>query len=224
MARKNEEATSKDNKIADTSSIPQTPATNKKGPKNAFPTFIPASTRMTRAQAEATAAVPIELALPTPSRAKKTKIPPGVGLDQLPSPGNLEPKTTGRKPRRIVDFEALTESVGALDLGKPGAKGKRKAKAVVAKEVTGNGDEHNVVDDDTITYRKASTKPTKIVQDGIRSQHGNLTIEEQSATDDKNVQDIRESKASVAKNIDNEEQRTTNPESEQRALNAFHLC
>jgi hypothetical protein len=74
----------------------------------------------------------------TTGRAKKTKIPPGIGLEQIPSPGNLKlKKGRGRGRAGVVkklDFDALAEGLNEMDLGKKG-KGKAKAKGEEKEEL-----------------------------------------------------------------------------------------
>lgn len=125
-------------KLTGSTTEPNTPASKKGGTsKNAFPTFTPAATRVTRAQAKAIGMeVPIALDLQASTRKpKKTKIPPGVGLEQIPSPGNLKVvcKTRGAAKDKVA-VEDVIDDLGALELGGKGKKKGGASKATGAKK------------------------------------------------------------------------------------------
>jgi hypothetical protein len=71
------------------------------------------------------------IAIPPPERSKRTKIPPGIGLDQISSAANLRPKTrrAARKPE---------SNVVSKELNKPEANEKKiKGKSIsTAKKST----------------------------------------------------------------------------------------
>ncbi|KAH7406261.1 hypothetical protein DE146DRAFT_651167 [Phaeosphaeria sp. MPI-PUGE-AT-0046c] len=99
---------------------------------------------MTRAQARAAGDAELFAALNSdePDRAaKKTKIPPGVGLEQIPSPGNLKVmrgmrgvtrEATGGLQKVIEDFDEL--NLGKNTGCKASKKGKEKELAVEEEE------------------------------------------------------------------------------------------
>lgn len=84
------------------------------------------SSHMTRYVAKITGVNPIAFDLLV--RAKKTKIPAGVSLEQIPSPGNVKPKKRPISP--IDDMDELAENMGDLGLGKAKGKGKKNEKYI----------------------------------------------------------------------------------------------
>jgi hypothetical protein len=101
--------------------------------KNAFPAFTPASTRVFHSHVKDTPFVRPN------TKVKKTKIPPGVGLEQIPSPVNLMIIKKGRGRGRVevvrkLDFDKFSEGLVGLELGKKGKKAGRDKDVGKGKE------------------------------------------------------------------------------------------
>ena len=89
-----------------------TPAPKRSKKPNVFPAFTP---RTTRSQAKLTGAAPLKLPLPTTT--KRTKIPPGVGLDEIPSPVNLKIKRPAtRSQAKKLDLNEVVQDFSAMGL------------------------------------------------------------------------------------------------------------
>ncbi|OAK94451.1 hypothetical protein IQ06DRAFT_353452 [Phaeosphaeriaceae sp. SRC1lsM3a] len=148
-------------KLAATESNTPTPK-DKISSKNAFPTFTPSTARMTRAQAKAAGdAAPLTaLTFGEPIRAaKKTKIPPGVGLEPIPSPGNLKVarKTRGTAKKAADEVDKVVQDFDELDLGKKKKAGKASRKGK-EKEVAVEEEEKKL--EEVKTTHVTRSKPT----------------------------------------------------------------
>lgn len=110
MARKNPLVKVADAKCDDRE-ITETPVRPTRSTRNAYPIYTATPARTTRATTEKAVG-----ALLAPPATKETGIPPGIGIEQLPSPARLRLKTRGKRGGKKIDVDALAHDVASLDL------------------------------------------------------------------------------------------------------------
>jgi hypothetical protein len=129
--QKNADVVNSKTKSKDTKKVREVPQTPDPKNTNVYSTSIPARNVRHMTRAVCKYAPEPYIAIPPPERSKRTKIPPGIGLDQISSAANLRPKTrrAARKPE---------SNVVSKELNKPEANEKKiKGKSIsTAKKST----------------------------------------------------------------------------------------